>query len=180
MLQADNATLQYFLLSRSSSLCSPPFAARSNPSLLHDPHQRPHADSSAALQSDTPQPWPIICYYDLRTRPITRESCAPLINYLVNSRDFRLPKLWIPGPREPEWQLQGCRLRIISGKSDSRFSMQDVAVEMERVLMTCQPPTYLGIGGSAPVDGKEGFMYAAFHAQVTGLRESRRISKETR
>ena len=45
--------------------------------------------------------------------------------------------------------------------------MQDVVVAMERVLEECQPPEYMGIGGSAPVNGKPGFMYAAFHAEVT-------------
>lgn len=49
--------------------------------------------------------------------------------------------------------------------------MQDVAVEMERVLATCQPPAYVGVGGSAPVAGVQRFMYAAFHVQVTGVRE---------
>ena len=42
---------------------------------------------------------------------------------------------------------------------------------MERVLATCQPPMYLGIGGSAPVAGMPGLMYAAFHAQVTGVEQ---------
>lgn len=128
--------------------------------------QSHHSNLTLPTLSDS---GPIICYNGLSSRSITRESCTPLINYFANSRDFRLPKLWIPGPREPEWQLQRCGLRILSGKWDSRFSMQDVVVEMERVLAMCQPPSYLGVGGSAPVDGKAGLMYAAFHVQVTGV-----------
>ena len=45
--------------------------------------------------------------------------------------------------------------------------MQDVVVAMERVLEECQPPKHMGVGGSAPVNGRQGFMYAAFQAQVT-------------
>ena len=49
--------------------------------------------------------------------------------------------------------------------------MQGVVIEMERVLETCQPPMYMGVGGSAPVNGVKGFMYGAFHVRVTGVRE---------
>ena len=113
--------------------------------------------------------FPILCYYDSGSYAVDRQSCSPLIDYLVNTGDFHLPKLWVPGPDEPEWKLRGCKLRLVSGKWESTFSMQDVVVEMERVLAACQPPMYLGIGGSAPVDGKAGFLYAAFHAEVTGV-----------
>ncbi|CAF9943399.1 MAG: hypothetical protein ALECFALPRED_000292 [Alectoria fallacina] len=116
-------------------------------------------------------PWPTICYSDLYSRPVTHDSCGPLIDYFARSRDFLVPKRWTPGPREPQWRLQACKLRLVSGRWDSAFSMGDVVKEMERVLRTCQPPGYLGVGGSAPVGGQGGLWYAAFHVQVTGVSE---------
>lgn len=125
------------------------------------------------VNTSSPSPltdlWPTICYNDLHSRPVTRHSCAPLIDYFASTRDFLVPKLWTPGPREPQWQLQACELRIVSGRWDSVFSIGDVVREMERVLQTCQPPGFLGVGGSAPVGGQGGLWYAAFHVQVTGV-----------
>ena len=89
--------------------------------------------------------------------------------YLASRRDFGLPKRWLPGPVEPEWSLAGCKLSIVSGSHVSDFSMRDVVSEMMRVLEVCQPPRYLGMGGLAPVQGRAGFMYEAFHVQVMGM-----------
>lgn len=129
-----------------------------------------HLSSNLTLPTLTDD-WATICYYGLESPRVTLQSCSPLINHFISNPDFHLPKLWIPGPREPKWQMQGCKLRIVSGKWESRFSMRDVVVEMERVLAMCQPPAYRGIGGSAPVMGKEKFMYAAFHVQIMGVRQ---------
>ena len=38
-----------------------------------------------------------------------------------------------------------------------------------RILNVCQPPPTLGSGGSAPVEGTAGLMYASFHVQVSGV-----------
>ena len=67
------------------------------------------------------------------------------------------------------WELRGCRLIVVSGKWDDVFSLQDVVGAMERVLATCQPPRYSGVGGTAPVNARPGFVYAAFHAQVMAV-----------
>ncbi len=115
--------------------------------------------------------WPTICYFDVNYPPVTVHSCTPLINYLTSRRYSDVPKLWLPGATELEWVVQGCRARIVSGKWEAWFSLRDAVVEMVRVLAVCQPPGYvLGVGGSGPVGGKEGFMYGAFHMQVTGVR----------
>ena len=38
-----------------------------------------------------------------------------------------------------------------------------------RILTICQPPPRWGGGGSAPVEGTTGLMYASFHVQVIGV-----------
>ena len=114
--------------------------------------------------------WPIICYQDYEFLRANRDSCDHLIIYLASQRDFGIPKRWSPGLSEPEWFLEGCKISIASGKYVSEFSMRDVVSQVLRVLEVCQPPKYFGIGGSAPVRGQTGFMYAAFHVQVTGIK----------
>ena len=57
----------------------------------------------------------------------------------------------------------------MNGKWEATFALRDAVVEMEKVLTLCQPPGYRGVGGSTPVAGQEGFMWAAFHVEVTGV-----------
>ena len=83
--------------------------------------------------------------------------------------DFATSKVWIPGAGELEWTVQGCRARIVNGEYEATFSLRDAVVEMGKVLTLCQPPGYRGIGGTTPVAGQEGLMWAAFHVEVTGV-----------
>lgn len=55
----------------------------------------------------------------------------------------------------------------MNGRWRTRFSLQDVVLKVIKILNTCQPPEHLGIGGATPIGGTQGFMYAAFHVQVT-------------
>ena len=115
-----------------------------------------------------------LCYFSLFSRRVTREDCGTLILYLHSRYDFQTPRPWAVSAYEAVWELQGCRLSVTSGKWDDVFSLQDVVFAMESVLETRQPPMYLGVGGTAPVNGRPGFMYAAFHAQVTAVGGQRR------
>ena len=49
------------------------------------------------------------------------------------------------------------------------FSLKDIVVEVGKVLALCQPPEYHGIGGSTPVNGMIGLMWASFYVEVTGV-----------
>lgn len=147
------------------------------PSPRSNPNPRPQITAGKTLSitqplNETTTPttdWPTICYHDTRSLLVDRLSCAPLITYLMTRPDYAAPKVWLPSPIEPELTLEGCQVKIVSGKWQAVFSMRDVVVEMMRILLLCQPPRYLGIGGSAPVEVAEGFRYAAFHVQVTGV-----------
>ena len=59
----------------------------------------------------------------------------------------------------------------MTGRWKAIFSWQDVAAKVVEILEVCQPPKYLGIGGTAPLAGIQRLMYASFHVQVTGMAE---------
>ena len=114
---------------------------------------------------------PIICFQDLLfIHSVNAQACSPLIATIIARPDYAVPKLWLPGPMQPEYVVQTCRLRIISGNWRALFSLRDVVAEMVRVLEICQPPRHFGSGGSTPVAGVKGLMYASFHVEVTGVK----------
>lgn len=113
--------------------------------------------------------WPTICYWDYQSPAVNSHSCAAMIAYLARRPDALVQRLWLPNAVHQGWTLPGCRVSIITGRWRTTFSLHDVMLKMIKVLDICQPPKHLGIGGSTPIGGTEGLMYAAFHVQVTGV-----------
>lgn len=111
-----------------------------------------------------------LCYDGAAARAyVSRLTCAPLLAWMASRPDAAVPHPWNPGSDQPEWKLYHCRIRLISGRWDAVFSLQDVVLQAVRVLTVCQPPPTWGCGGSMPVAGMTGLMYASFHVQVTGV-----------
>ena len=114
--------------------------------------------------------YPPICFDGVVTRThVSRLTCAPLLTSIATRPDVDVPKLWIPGPHQPDWTFQGCHVEIVSGRWDAVFSLQDVVMQAVRILTICQPPPRWGSGGSAPVEGTAGLAYASFHVRVSGV-----------
>lgn len=124
---------------------------------------------SLNITSSLTDDWPTICYWDYESPPVNSYSCAALNSYLAGRSDATVQQLWLPSAVQPEWILQGCRVRIVNGRWRTRFSLRDVVLKVIEILTVCQPPNHLGIGGSTPIGGTKGFMYAAFQVQVTGV-----------
>ena len=144
---------------RSDLTAHSPIAVRDNLALIAPLNTSAHVTNA----------WPIACYVTIGSQAVDRLSCNDLIIYFMSRPDVSLPTIWTPRADELQWELHGCKVIITSGLWDSVFSMQNVVEQMERVLAVCQPPAYLGVGGSAPVNGMAGFMWASFHVQVTGV-----------
>lgn len=124
---------------------------------------------SLNITSSLTDDWPTICYWDYRSPAVNSHSCEALISYLARRPDATIQQLWLPSAVQVSWTLQGCRVSIVNGRWETWFSLRDVVLKVINILAICQPPQHLGIGGVTPIGGTEGFMYAAFHVQVTGV-----------
>ena len=113
---------------------------------------------------------PPICFDCIVTRAyVSILTCRPLLAWMATRPDAAIPHPWTPGRQQPAWEFQGCQVAIVSGRWDAVFSLKDIVLQAVRILTVCQPPPRSGCGGSAPVEGTVGLMYASFHVQVSGV-----------
>ena len=128
---------------------------------------RPLNTTSTLRNHQTP-----FCFDGTITRAhVSRLTCEPLLHWIATRPHAAIPQRWIPGHHEPGWILQGCQVKILSGRWAAVFSLEDVVLQAVRILTACQPPPVWGCGGSAPVRGTVGMMYASFRVQVSGVEE---------
>lgn len=101
--------------------------------------------------------------------PVNHSSCAALIAYLSAKRHFTTTAIWTPD-YSGGWTKDGCKMRIANGRQVSKFKMSTVVAQMQRILTTCQPPSYSGVGGAAPIpDIEQGVTDKSFDVLVTGV-----------
>lgn len=101
--------------------------------------------------------------------PVNHSSCASLIAYLSAKPHFTTTAIWIPDHRG-EWKKDGCKIKIAYGRQVSKFKLSTVVAQTQRILTKCQPPSYRGVGGVAPIpDINQGVTDKSFDVLVTGV-----------
>lgn len=156
-----------FLLAGVAVLAIPANLARRSPAIPGNTLTLIRPLNTTSTQGDHESP---NCYDGTITRAyVTRITCAPLLAWIATRPDAAVPYRWVPGRHQPAWIHQGCKVEILNGRWDAVFSLEDVVSQALRILTVCQPPPRWGCGGSAPVEGTEGLMYASFHVQVSGV-----------